>query len=143
MWDESFQLMEQDLERGISVAQKKLTEKFDAGFAREDEVLVGYSRGGWAAIEIVSYHPGRWPYLILIEADVTIKKAYLDASKVRAVAMIAGELGTELPGEQKSVDALKSAGFPAEMFVMPGTAHLYSANIDDVMRRALAFVLEH
>jgi predicted esterase len=139
MWDESFVLMDQDLERGISIAQKKL----DGGIARDDEVLVGYSRGGWAAIEIISYKPGRWPYLILIEADVTIKKTYLDACKVRAVAMIAGEHGTELPGEQKSVDALKAAGFPAEMFVMPNTAHLYSANIDDVMRHALAFVTAH
>jgi len=143
MWDESFQLMERDLERGISVAQSRVRARDAGAFSRDDEVLVGYSRGGWAAIEIVSYHPGRWPYLILIEADVTIKKAYLDACKVRAVAMVAGEHGTELPGEQKSVDALKAAGFPAEIFVMPNTAHLYSANMDDVMRQALAFVLAH
>jgi pimeloyl-ACP methyl ester carboxylesterase len=137
MWDESFTLMDQDLERSIAVAQAKL----DGGFTRDDAVLGGYSRGGWAAIEIVHMHPGRWPYLILIEADVTVTKAYLEASKVRALAMVAGEWGTELPGERKSVDDLKAAGYPAELFVMPKTAHLYSTDIDDVMRQALAFVL--
>jgi pimeloyl-ACP methyl ester carboxylesterase len=138
-WDESFTLMDQDLELSIKIAQKKT----DAGFDREGSVLVGFSRGGWAAIDLVRRHPGRWPYLILIEADVTINKAYLEASKVHAVAMIAGELGTELPGEQKSVDAMKAAGYPAQLFIMPKTAHLYSTNIDEIMRNALDFVLAH
>jgi alpha/beta superfamily hydrolase len=105
--------------------------------------MTGFSRGGWAAIEIVRMHPGRWPLLILVEADVFINKAYLEASKVRAVAMIAAEQGTELPGMKKSVDALKSAGYPAELFVMPKTWHLYSTNIDELMRQSLAFVIEH
>jgi hypothetical protein len=139
MWDESFTLMDQDLERGITVAQGKV----DGGISRDDSVLTGFSRGGWAAIDIVRMHPGRWPYLVLVEADVTINKPYLEAAKVRAVAMIAGEWGTELPGEKKSVDDMKAAGYPAELFVMPKTAHLYSTNIDDVMRQALAFVLAH
>ncbi len=138
-WDESFALMDQDLELGIKIAQKKT----DAGFDREGSVLVGFSRGGWAAIDLVRMHPGRWPYLILIEADVTINKAYLDASKVRAVAMVAAELGTELPGEKKSVDQMKAANYPAELFIMPRTWHLYSTNIDEIMRNALDFVLAH
>jgi pimeloyl-ACP methyl ester carboxylesterase len=139
MWDESFALMDQDLELGVSIVQKKL----DGGVSRDDSVLVGYSRGGWAAIEIVRMHPKRWPYLVLIEADVTINKPYLEASGVRSVAMVAGELGSELPGEQKSVEDMKAAGYPAELFIMPKTAHLYSSNFDDVMRQALAFVLAH
>lgn len=138
-WDESFTLMDQDLEQGISIVQKKL----DGGISRDDATLVGYSRGGWAAIEIVRMHPGRWPHLVLIEADVTINKPYLDVAKVRSVAMVAGEWGTELPGERKSVEDMKAAGYPAELFVMPKTAHLLSQNFDDVMRQALAFVLAH
>lgn len=137
MWDESFALMDQDLEKGIAVVRRKV----DGGLSRDDEVLTGFSRGGWAAIEVVRMHPGRWPHLIIVEADVTITRAILDAAKVRSVAMVAGEWGTELAGEQKSVDALKADGYPAELFVMPKTAHLYSENIDDVMGRALAFVL--
>jgi predicted esterase len=139
MWDESFALMDSDLERGIAVVQRKT----DGGIDRDGAVLTGFSRGGWAAIDLVRRHPGRWPYLVLIEADVTINKAYLEASKVRAVAMVAGEHGTELAGERKSVDAMKDAGYPAELYVMPDTAHLYSTNIDEIMRQALAFVLAH
>ena len=143
MWDESFALMDQDLERGIAVVQKRVAGIVDGGVARDDEVLTGFSRGGWAAIEIVGMHPGRWPHLILIEADVTINKAILDRAKVRSVVMIAGEQGTELAGERKSVEQLEAQGYPAELLVMPGTAHLYSANIDALMRQALDFVLSH
>jgi len=139
MWDESFALMNQDLERGIAVVERRT----DGGIARDDAVLTGFSRGGWAAIEIVGMHPGRWPHLILIEADVTITKAILDRAQVRSVAMIAGEQGTELPGERKSVEQLVAQGYPAELLVMPGTAHLYSTNIDALMREALDFVLSH
>ncbi len=137
MWDESFVLMDQDLERGIQVVSKK---EGDGGIDRSDAVMTGFSRGGWAAIEIVRMHPGRWPMLILVEADVTVSKAYLDASKVRALAMIAADHGTELPGERKTVDALKAAGYPAELFVMPDSWHLYSTNIDEIMSKALDFV---
>lgn len=136
MWDESFTLMDQDLERAIAIAAKKT----DGGFSREGAVLTGFSRGGWAAIELVRMHPGRWPYLILIEADVTATLAHLRASKVRSMVMIAGEFGTELPGEQKTVDALVAAGYPAKLLVMPKTAHLYSTNINDLMAEALDFV---
>ncbi len=137
MWDESFALMDQDLERGIAVVAKKT----DGGFGREGSVLTGFSRGGWAAIELVRMHPGRWPYLILVEADVTATLAHLKASKVRALAMIAGEQGTELPGEKKTVETLVAQGYPAKLFVMPKTAHLYSTNIDELMGQALDFVL--
>ncbi len=137
MWDESFRLMDQDLEKGIAVVTRKL----DGGVARDDEVLTGFSRGGWAAIQIVRRHPGRWPHLVIVEADVTITRAILDAAKVRSVAMVAGEWGTERAGEEKSVEALKATGYPAELFVMPKTAHLYSEDIDEVMGRALDFVL--
>ena len=137
MWDESFALMDSDLETGIATVQRKT----EGGISREGAVLTGYSRGGWAAIELVMRHPGRWPYLILVEADVTITAAMMERAKVKAVVMIAGEWGTELPGETKAVDAMQAAGFPAKLLVMPKTAHMYSTNIDDLMREALGFVL--
>lgn len=140
MWDESFTLMDQDLEKGVSVVSRKLG---DGGIDRRGSIMTGFSRGGWAAIEIVRMHPGRWPMLVLVEADVTINKAYLDSAKVRSVAMIAAEQGTELPGMKKSVEAMKAAGYPAELFVMPKTWHLYSADIDELMRQALSFVIDH
>ena len=139
MWDESFALMDQDLERSVSIVSKKLG---DGGVDRHGAIMTGFSRGAWAAIEIVRMHPGRWPLLVLVEGDVWINKAYLESSKVRAVAMVAAEQGTELPGMRKSVDAMKAAGYPAELFIMPKTYHLYSTDIEQVMRQALSFVIE-
>ncbi len=137
-WDESFALMDQDLERGIAAASRA---EGDGGISRAGSVMTGFSRGGWAAIDVVRRHPGRWPFLIVIEADVTMNAALLRAAKVERVALIAADHGTELAGERSTVDALKAAGFPAELFVMPGSWHLYSTNIDAIMRQALAFVL--
>ena len=54
------------------------------------------------------------------------------------VALVAGEVGTEIAGERKTVEALMQAGFPARLFVMPGVAHLYSENMEQVMADALA-----
>ena len=140
MWDESFTLMDQDLERGVQIVDKRLG---DGGIDRRGAILTGFSRGGWAAIELVGMHPGRWPLLILIEADVTIRAEYLRRSKVRAVVMVAASQGTELPGMKKSVEALVAEGFPAELLFMPKTGHMYSTDIEEVMRQAFAFVIDN
>jgi dipeptidyl aminopeptidase/acylaminoacyl peptidase len=55
--------------------------------------------------------------------------------------MIAGEKGGEVNGERATVAALGKQGFPARMWVMPGAGHYYSANIDDIMREAIEWVL--
>jgi hypothetical protein len=86
-------------------------------------------------------HPGRWPYLVLIEADVTLTAAALRAAKVRALALVAGERGTQIAGMKKTEAALTRAGYPAKLFVMKKTGHLYSEDMEDVMRGALAFVV--
>lgn len=137
-WEESFGQMDADLERAIEIVRRA---EGDGGITREDAVMTGFSRGGWAAIELVRRHPGRWPLVIIIEADVTLTASALRAAKVARIALIAADHGTELRGERQTVEALKAADYPAELFVMPQSWHLYSANIDDVMRAALAFVL--
>ena len=38
---------------------------------------------------------------------------------------------------------MKAAGYPVQLFIMPKTSHLYSTNIDEIMRNALDFVLAH
>jgi hypothetical protein len=88
-------------------------------------------------------HPGRWPFLVLIEANVPLTAASLRKAGVRAVALVAGETGTEIAGERKTAAELTQAGFPVQLFVMPGVAHLYSDDMDRIMADALAFVLSH
>jgi len=136
-WEELVRAMDADLESSIA----KVEAKRRGSIAREGAILTGWSRGAFAAPVIARMHPGRWPYLVLVEADAPLDAAALRKAGVRAVALLAGERGTEIAGERKTCDALAAAGFPARLFVMKGTAHLYSDDIDALMREAIAFVL--
>lgn len=138
-WRELVLAMDHDLEDSIA----RVSAKHPHAIRREGAILTGYSRGAYAAPIVAGMHPGRWPFLVLIEADTGVTRDMLERARVRAVAFVAGEQGTEIAGMRKNVDALAKAGFPARLFVMPKTGHLYSDNMDEVMQAALAFVLEH
>ena len=138
-WTESFEAMSQDLERAIEAT----SDAYPGQVSREGAVLTGFSRGGYAAAALASAHPGRWPFLVLVEADVTLTLPMLRQAGVRSVAMLAGERGSQLAGEKTTCDALAKQGFPIRLYVMPKVGHSYSADIDEQMRQALAFVLAH
>ena len=57
------------------------------------------------------------------------------------MALIAGERGSQLAGERKTVERLSKHGYPARVWVMKGAGHHYSADIDAIMSEAIAFVL--
>lgn len=133
-WAELVGIMDRDLE--ISIAR---VGKID----RAGAILTGYSRGAYAATAIARSHPNRWPFLVLIEADAPLAAAWLRKSGVKAVAMVAGERGEEIKKMRKTVDALSADGYAAKLFVMRGTSHLYSDDMENVMHDALAFVLAH
>jgi dipeptidyl aminopeptidase/acylaminoacyl peptidase len=129
--------MDTDLERSIAI----VLARHPRSIRRDGAVLTGYSRGGYAVPFIAGMHPGRWPFLLIIEADATLDPASLRRARVRAVALVAGELGDQIAEMRKTANALVAASFPARLFVMPRTGHLYSGNMEDVMREALAFLL--
>jgi len=137
-WEELVRIMDGDLERAIG----KVNGRHRGALRREGAILTGWSRGGFAAPVIARAHPGRWPYLVIIEANAPLSVASLRAAGVRGVALLAGEQGTELAGMRKTASELEAGGLHARLFVMTGTAHAYSADIDDLMRQALEFVLE-
>jgi hypothetical protein len=136
-WTSTYDKMDEDLERAIDT----VLQRYPGIATREGAILTGFSKGAYAAVEIARLHPGRWPYLILNEADVGLSAPKLRQAGVRAVALIAGERGSQVAGERRTVQALTSQGFPARLWVMPGAGHFYSANIDQIMREAIAFVL--
>jgi pimeloyl-ACP methyl ester carboxylesterase len=129
--------MGNDLEHAVDAVEAT----YPGEITREGSVLTGFSRGAYAAAAIAARHPGRWPYLILVEGDVTLTVPMLERAKVRAVAMLAGEWGTQREGSRKTCEALAKQGYPARFFLMPRAGHYYSADIDERMREALAFVL--
>lgn len=131
--------MDGDLEASIA----KVAARHEGSIRREGAVLTGYSRGAYAAPVVARRHPGRWPYLVLIEANVSLTAEALRRSGVRAVALVAGEQGAELAGERRTASELAERGFPAKLVVMPKTGHLYSDDMERVMAEALSFVLSY
>jgi hypothetical protein len=138
-WEELVTIMDGDLERSVA----KVAAKHPGTIRREGAVLTGFSRGAYAAPVIARMHPGRWPYLVLIEANVPLSAAGLRKAGVRAVAFLAGEVGTEIAGMRKTDAELTQAGFPSRLFVMPRVGHLYPDDMEKIMADALAFVLSH
>jgi predicted esterase len=138
-WTESFETMSEDLERAVEAT----SDAYPGEITREGSVLTGFSRGAYAAAAIALAHRGRWRFLVLVEGDVTLTVARLRQAGVRAVAMLAGEWGSQLAGERTTCDSLAKQGYPIQLFVMPKVGHAYSADIDERMRQALAFVLAH
>ncbi len=135
-WNESDPKIDEDLERAIATVDAQ----FPNELARDDAVLLGFSRGAYVSVKIAAAHPGRWPYLVLIEANVNVTAAKLRASGVRAVALIAGELGSQLAGERKTTESLIKDGYPAKLWVMPKAGHHYSSDIDSIMHDAVTWV---
>lgn len=136
-WTSTYDKMEADLERAIET----VLEKYPGIASRHGAILTGFSKGAYAAVQIALKRPNKWPYLILNEADVALSAKSLREAGVLAVALIAGERGSQLAGERRTVQALTREGFPARLWVMPGAGHHYSANIDQIMREAMDFVL--
>jgi hypothetical protein len=136
-WSQPMPKFDEDLEKAIATVDTRYPGEID----REGAILTGFSLGAWAAYHIAKAHPGRWKYLILTEADVPLDAAQLRAADVRAVALLAGENGTQVAGERRTAERLKKAGYPAQLWVMKGAGHHYSADIDTLMAEAMEFVL--
>ena len=128
-----------DLEASIAAVRRKVS----PSLSREGAVLAGFSRGAYAAVIVAMRHPGRWPYLVLNEADVELTVPMLRAGGVRAVALIAGEWGTQRTGEKRTAAALAAEGYPARLWIMGEVGHAYSGDIDAIMGAALAFLLAY
>jgi hypothetical protein len=132
-------MMDADLESSIA----KVMAKHRDTIRRNDAILTGYSRGAYAAPVIARRHPGRWPYLVLIEASMPLTASGLRTAGVRAVALVAGEQGTEVAGMRKTQAELERDGLPAKLFIMRHTSHPYSEDMEYVMHAALSFVLAY
>lgn len=138
-WPELVSIMDHDLEAAIAKVDAKKHGIIERGGA----ILTGYSRGAYAAPIIARTHPGRWPHLILIEANAPLNAASLRAAHVRSVALVAGEQGDQIAGMKKTEAALVADHFPTQLFTMKKTGHLYAEDMEYVMHDAIAYVLTH
>lgn len=136
-WTESHPKMDADLEKAIATVEAA----YPGEIARDGSILTGFSLGAYAAATIARAHPGRWPYLILTEADVALDAAQLRTAGVLGVALIGGERGSQVAGQKRTVAKLVKQGFHAKVWVMKDAGHHYSADIDSIMAEAMDFVL--
>jgi hypothetical protein len=137
-WTESWDKIDEDLEASVGVVDAHYPGEIDRD---QGGILTGFSLGASVAPLIAEKHPGRWPYLILVEATVALDPAKLGAAGVRAVALVAGEIGANVYGDKAICDSLNKQGFPARCWVMPKAGHWYSANIDEIMGDAIDWLL--
>lgn len=137
-WDQPFPKFDTDLERAVAEIEKQ----YPGEISREGAVLTGFSLGAYAAAHIARAHPGRWPHLVLTEANVALDAKDLRKAGVLAVAMIAGERGSQAAGAKATVAKLTREGFPARYWSMKDAGHHYSADIDEIMAEAIDFVIE-
>ena len=135
-WGKPEGKIDEDLEHAIEATMAR----FPGAITRDDAVLCGFSRGAYMAVKFAVAHPGRWPYLVLNEANVALSAEQLRKAGVRAVALIAGEIGGQIAGEKKTAAALIKQGFPARFWPMPKAGHFYSDDIGQIMREAIDFV---
>ena len=135
-WQGSFVEADELLEAARDAAAREL----GVELGPEGAILMGFSRGAFHAVKIAAAHPGRWPLLLLVEADATLHPVALRAAGVRAVALLAGERSGQLGGMRASAKALERADYPARLWVMPDAGHHYSSNIEQLMAEALDFL---
>ena len=112
-WEELVTAMDHDLERSIA----SVVARHPDSTTRDGAILTGFSRGAYAAPVIARRHPGRWPLLVLIEANVPLDAASLRNAWVRAVALVAGEKVTELKVERKTAARLDQECSPGHLSV--------------------------
>lgn len=135
-WARDASNVEADLDRAIDA----LDDASHGRLERSRAVLTGFSRGGYLALDLAKREPGRWPYLVIVEADIRVDAAMLEKAGVKAIALVTGELSTQRHGMEKSASALALAGFRSRLWVMPGAGHAYSTDIATIAREALSFV---
>jgi hypothetical protein len=78
---------------------------------------------------------------VLVEANVALDAAALRQSGVKAVALLAGEWGTQIAGERATVERLRKQGYPARFWTMSKAGHYYSADIDTLMGEAIDWAI--
>jgi dipeptidyl aminopeptidase/acylaminoacyl peptidase len=138
-WTTGAPQMAADLERAVAAVDAA----YPGEISPEGAVLTGFSKGGYAAPAIAARHPGRFAYLLINEADVALDVASLRKAGVRAVALVAGEIGSQVAGERRTAARLQAQGFPAKLWIMPKAGHHYSADIDAIMADALDWLVAH
>ncbi len=104
------------------------------------DVLVGFSRGGFLARDLVYARPGRFRGVVLLGAAVRLDPERLRAAGVRRVLLAAGDWDDARLTMERTAARLSARGVTARFVGLGPIGHVLPANLGQVMKDALAWV---
>jgi predicted esterase len=104
------------------------------------DVLIGYSRGAFAARDILYERPGRFRGLILLSASLSPDPAKLKAAGIRRAVMATGELDGSRAMMKRAAEKLEAAGIPTRFVSLGRIGHWLPRDLESILREAIAWV---
>ncbi len=104
------------------------------------DVLIGYSRGAFAARDILYERKGRFRGLILLSAALSPDPARLKAAGIRRAVLATGDLDGSRPMMRRAVQTLDAAGIPTKFVSLGKIGHWLPEDLETILRSAIAWV---
>jgi len=103
-------------------------------------VLVGFSLGGIAAVQIAQGSSGTYAGLVVIASQVHPDAAMLRKAGVKRVVLAAGDLDMTSAPLQQDAQALAAQGMPTRFVSLGKFGHGYPADMQERMREPMTWV---
>jgi predicted esterase len=103
-------------------------------------VIVGFSLGGTAAVQIAQSSVGRYKGLVVIASQVHPDAAALRKAGVKRVVLAAGDLDMTSAPLQKDAQTLESLGVPTRFVSLGHYGHGYPPDMEQRMREPMQWV---
>jgi predicted esterase len=103
-------------------------------------VLVGFSLGGIAAVQIAQASSGTYAGLVVIASQVHPDAAMLRKAGVKRVVLAAGDLDMTSAPLQQDARALAAQGMPTRFVSLGKFGHGYPADMQERMREPMTWV---
>jgi len=103
-------------------------------------VLVGFSLGGTAAVQIAQASVGRYRGLVVIASQVHPDAAALKKAGVKRVVLAAGDMDMTSAPLQKDAQTLEAQGLPTRFVSLGHTGHGYPPDMEQRMREPMQWV---
>jgi hypothetical protein len=127
------------VKEAMSTAETALGAKADP----KRGVLIGSSRGAYAACQIINDTPdGPWSGLVLIGASVDPDPERLRLGGIRRIILAAPEFDVAAPAMQKARDKLCRAGLPTRFIDLGAHGHGVPAEGPAILAQSMDWVME-
>jgi predicted esterase len=108
--------------------------------ASAPRVLVGFSLGGIAAVQIAQGSSRTYAGLVVIASQVHPDAAQLETAGVKRVVLAAGDLDMTSAPLQEDARRLNAQGMPTHFVSLGRFGHGYPPNIEETMREPMRWV---